>query len=706
MANTPTGNSLSIFSVLEALKRRKLIVIIPTILLSVGFTLFAWLAPAKYRATATLAAEQTTAPEYIKHVAPQPLQMEDHLWMVREALFGQPVLEAAAKELTAYKNAQGNVPPEAIEELKSGIEIKVEGEHSFTLSYANGKDRYEAMNVTNKLAQLFIQQTSASRTQRTQETASVIDDQLEAVKKRLDAQSKEIHDYKQKSVTALPEHIDDSFRQIQSLTDNYSHNETKIAEDEARRTSIMKEMHELEAKGLLEQSVVEETTPEHTKLEELRGKQREFETRGYTPSHPEMKALLKQIQELGQVVASKPRKTKSEPTATYLEYVKLKAELEGIDQRLAGYQKEQQRINGQIATFNGLIHATPQNERVIEDHQREYDVGEKQLHALLDRQLDAKLAKGLEKADSGVAFAIVEPAGLPSGPYSPQRARLILMGIAAGLGMGLALAFVLEQSDMTFGTGDDFQAFTTLPVVGVIPSIPNKGGKKNRLKNPIVTLTDPESVAAEQYRILAMKLLQLCAGSDTQVVTLTSAAGGEGKSLTAINLAMALALTTDRKVLLVDADMRRPRISEYLSMTVPAGKGFHDLLLRPEDSTERYITKVGALHVIGGSVPPSNPVAALASLKARALFERLKQEFAYVIVDAPPTLPIADSHILSGLSDKVLFVVRSRETPRELFQHAVESFDAANLLGAVLNDVIYQRSRYAYAYEYYKKSAA
>ncbi len=696
MANTPTGNSLSIFSVLEALKRRKLIVIIPTILLSVGFTLFAWLAPAKYRATATLAAEQTTAPEYIKHVAPQPLQMEDHLWMVREALFGQPVLEAAAKELTAYKNAQGNVPPEAIEELKSGIEIKVEGEHSFTLSYANGKDRYEAMNVTNKLAQLFIQQTSASRTQRTQETASVIDDQLEALKKRLDAQSKEIHDYKQKTVTALPEHIDDNFRQLQSLTDNYSHNELKIAEDGARRTSIMNEMHELEAKGVLEQPVVEDIPPEQAKLDELRQKQREFETRGYTPSHPEMKSLLKQIHGLEEVVASKPRKTKSETTPTYLEYVKLKSELAEVEQRLAGYQKEQQRINGQIATFNGLIHATPQNERVIEDHQREYDVGEKQLHALLDRQLDAKLAKGLEKADSGVAFAIVEPAGLPSGPYSPQRARLILMGIAAGLGMGLALAFVLEQNDTTFGTVDDFQAFTTLPVVGVIPSIPNKGGKKNKLKNPIVTITDPESVAAEQYRILAMKLLQLCAGSDTQVVTLTSAAGGEGK----------LALTTDRKVLLVDADMRRPRISEYLSMTVPAGKGFHDLLLRPEDSTERYITKVGALHVIGGSVPPSNPVAALASLKARALFERLKQEFAYVIVDAPPTLPIADSHILSGLSDKVLFVVRSRETPRELFQHAVESFDAANLLGAVLNDVIYQRSRYAYAYEYYKKSAA
>ena len=75
------------------------------------------------------------------------------------------------------------------------------------------------------------------------------------------------------------------------------------------------------------------------------------------------------------------------------------------------------------------------------------------------------------------------------------------------------------------------------------------------------------------------------------------------------------------------------------------------------------------------------------------------------IIDAPPTLPIADSHILSGLSDKVVFVVRARQTPRELFQHAVESFDAGNVLGVVLNNVDYQRSRYAYAYEYYKKAA-
>jgi Mrp family chromosome partitioning ATPase len=88
------------------------------------------------------------------------------------------------------------------------------------------------------------------------------------------------------------------------------------------------------------------------------------------------------------------------------------------------------------------------------------------------------------------------------------------------------------------------------------------------------------------------------------------------------------------------------------------------------------------------------------------VFDRLKEEYTFIIVDAPPTLSVADSHLLNGLVDKVLFVVRARVTARELFQHAVDSFDATNLLGAVLNDVDYQRTRYAYAYEYYKKSAA
>jgi capsular exopolysaccharide synthesis family protein len=358
-----------------------------------------------------------------------------------------------------------------------------------------------------------------------------------------------------------------------------------------------------------------------------------------------------------------------------------------------------------VASYTQRIEATPEHERVIEDLQRELQVGESQFHALLDKRLDANLAKDLAQSASGIAFAIVEPASLPTEPYSPHRDRLALMGLALGLGLGLALAFVLEQNDTTFGTLDDFQAFTTLPAVGVIPNIPHRG-KTEDPKASIVSWTDPESVVAEQYRVLALKVQQQCEATQSKVVLITSSAGGEGKSVTAINLAISLAATADGPVLLVDGDMRKPSVNEYVELRAIPDKSFFNLLVRPEDELEKYVQTVKGLHVITGSIPTSNPVAALASNKARALFDRLRKNFAFIVIDAPPMLPIADSHILNGLADKVLFIVRARQTPRELFRHALEGLEGSNVLGAVLNDVDYQRSRYAYAYEYYKKAAA
>src|SRR5262249_32941433 len=133
--------------------------------------------------------------------------------------------------------------------------------------------------------------------------------------------------------------------------------------------------------------------------------------------------------------------------------------------------------------------------------------------------------------------------------------------------------------------------------------------------------------------------------------------------------------------------------------------GFHNLLASRESRIDTYVIPFNDLYVIPGGVSQANPVAALSSPNARSVFEQLKREFAYVIVDSPPVLPIADSQLLAGLTDKVLIVVRARQTPRELFQQAIGGFDAANLFGAVLNDVDYQRSRYAYAYTYYNRVA-
>jgi polysaccharide chain length determinant protein (PEP-CTERM system associated) len=706
MAPAAATNSISVFALLDALRRRKAFVIIPTLLLAAGFSLYAYLQPTRYRATASLAVAQTAPPEFLKHVASAPVNVQDHLWTVREIVFSAPVLEAAAREIPVYRNIPGKLSPHILDTIKSDINIKIDGDRTFQISY-DSTDSHNAANVANSLAELFVQQASAKHEQKDQEAESVINDQINSLKQRLEHEGKQLQDYKAQVAHALPDHIDDNLREAERLRASFQDRTLKIAEEEARRTSIQKQLQDLEAKGVLDQPNVFEKTAAETKLDELRIAESELETR-YTPSHPDVIKAKRRIAELEKEIALVPKKGRNEPTPTYLKYVELKSELDGIRQRVDAYKQDQSALSAQIGSLTSRIEQTPQHERVIDDMRREYDVGESQFHALLDKQLDAKLAEGLASSETGVVFAVVEPATVPTVPYSPQRARLVLMGLAAGLGLGLVMAFVLEQNDTTFGTIDDFQAFTTIPVLGVIPSVgkSRKQVRKRKPVSPVITISEPDSIAAEQYRLCALRVRQQCETSNLKVVMVTSAAGAEGKSLTAINLATAMAQSIQGKVLVIDGDMRKPRLNEYAGISAPAGKGFHDLLRSPDDSLDKYAQKVrGDIYVIPGIVPTSNAVAALSSPKTRIVFERLRQEFAMIIIDAPPTLPIADSHILSGLSDKVVFVVRARQTPRELFQHAVESFDTANVLGAVLNDVDYHRSRYAYAYEYYKKSA-
>ncbi|HLH31992.1 MAG TPA: Wzz/FepE/Etk N-terminal domain-containing protein, partial [Terriglobia bacterium] len=602
MAST-AGNSLSIFSLLDALRRRKLFVIIPTVLLTIGFAAFAHFQPDRYRATAIIAAEQTTPPEYLRTVEPPPLDIRDHLFKVREVLLSDSVLKEAMKMTTRFGNL-ADPTPQQVEQFRQELSsltdlIKIENEHTFTLTY-DSRDRYEAMNVTNKLAEAFVKDASAKHEQKTDEAAKVIDDQFNALKSRIEQESEQIHDYKTKTVRALPDHIDDNLHAIESAKEQIQDRETKISEEQAKKAANQQLLADLESKGVLEQPIIKEKTSDEIKLDELRLHLAELETK-FTKDHPEVRATRRQIADLENVIASQPKKGRSEPSANYIKYSELKSENEAIDKRIAGYRDDIQRLSAQLIVYNQRLDSTPHNEKVIEDMNRELKVGESQFHALLDKKLDNSLAQGFEKSETGIAYAVSEPAPLPGAPYSPQRARLVLMGLAAGLGLGLVVAFVLEQNDSTFGTVDDFQAFSSMPVAGIIPNVaPAKKGEK--LPSPIVTFEQPESVAAEQYRMLAMKIQQQCEGTHSKVVMVTSAAGGEGKSLTAINLAAALSATADGRVLLIDADMRKPRVADYLKLTVATDKGFHNLLVHGDGNPEKYLQRVKNMFVIPGGV--------------------------------------------------------------------------------------------------------
>lgn len=699
MATNTSGNTLSVFSLVEALRRRWFLIIAPALILSAAAGFYAYRQPNIYRAQALIAAVNPGSPEYLREVARDPVNLQEHLWTIREVLFSRAVLDEGAHQLPKYRNLKGPVPDEDIEALKSEIAVKVESGDTFHIFY-EGRNPQEITDLTNKVAEAFVQRASAKHQEQVKDTKAVIDQQIDNLKAQLAEQDKQVRSYKERAVNELPQTLDSNMKMTESLKQQYDGITSKIADENAKRTTVAKEIAELENHKLLDQPVITQRTPDEDKLDALRIQLNELTTK-YTPKHPEVLRIQREIRELEASIVNSPRKPRTEPNPTFQKYTDLKSQLQGIEQRVDAYKREQANLQQQIADYQRRVAAAPQHERYLAEVDREYHVRESQLHDLLDKRLNTDLSGNLQKSETGIAFSVAEPASLPSSPASPQRARLILMGLCAGLGLGLVAAFLLEQNDTTFGNVDDFQSFTNVPVLTAIPTVPTTGKDASRL---VVTAFDPESVAAEQYRVLAMKVQQQCT-EQSNVIMLTSAAGGEGKSMTSVNLGQALASMSDGPVLLIDGDMRKPRIHEYLDLKSPDGRGFHDLLQKGDYDYSKHAVKVRNLTVIPGSTPSGNPVAALSSQKTRLLFEQLRNNFKYIVVDAPPALPVADSHLLAGLADKVLFVVRARKTPRELFQHAVESFDSANMIGTVLNDVDYQRSRYAYAYEYYKKSA-
>jgi capsular exopolysaccharide synthesis family protein len=309
-------------------------------------------------------------------------------------------------------------------------------------------------------------------------------------------------------------------------------------------------------------------------------------------------------------------------------------------------------------------------------------------------------------------------------PYSPHPDRIILFGVLAGLAIGVIGVVVAERLDNTFETSEQLENFTTLPVLSSVPNIPLKPLRKTRnqaarerssqepddeispeqkqffRQHRLSVLSDPQSVASQQYGVLALKIRQWMAQTSGRVLVVTSATGEEGKSVTALNLSLAMAATLDGRVLLVDCDLRLPQVQDRLGLS--AEKGFSDLLTDAGNDFSSHISKVGKLDIIPGRSKPVNPVVLLAAPRTREIIGRLRDEYQFIVLDSPPLVPIADSHILAGLADGVMLVVRARKTPPELFQRAVESLGASNVIGVVLNDIEYADTPCAYAYQYYQ----
>lgn len=210
-----------------------------------------------------------------------------------------------------------------------------------------------------------------------------------------------------------------------------------------------------------------------------------------------------------------------------------------------------------------------------------------------------------------------------------------------------------------------------------------------------IALLQPDSFVAEQFRSLRARLDALAAERPVRTIGVTSSMPEEGKTTTAVNLAIVSSMSLGRRVLLVDCDMRRPKVHTALGLRPECGLAE---ILAGEGTLERAVMKVEGtnLEVLPVRSTPSNPSELLASDRMRALVQELAGSYDQVIFDTPPTLAIPDAKIMSELVDGLVFVVRANATPREDVASALDVLDRRRVLGLVLNDVAAEPERYGY----------
>jgi protein-tyrosine kinase len=218
-----------------------------------------------------------------------------------------------------------------------------------------------------------------------------------------------------------------------------------------------------------------------------------------------------------------------------------------------------------------------------------------------------------------------------------------------------------------------------------LPRVDESAGNPNAVDRRVVTLTAPASVAAEQYRTLYYRLERMREVKPMKVIAFTSAMPGEGKTVTVVNLALAAArANSERRILLIDADLRRSQVAQVLG--IRSKPGMAELLAgecEVRDVVRRFHST--RLAVIPAGATPEEPTQVLAGGRMKQFLKAVRENFDEVYIDLPPTLPFADATILGHQADGVLMVIRANVTPTKAVNQAVEQLGGAPILGCVLN---------------------
>jgi capsular exopolysaccharide synthesis family protein len=327
------------------------------------------------------------------------------------------------------------------------------------------------------------------------------------------------------------------------------------------------------------------------------------------------------------------------------------------------------------------------------DGSRARDIAQAYAEALSDMVADLETPPG--KSDALITASIVDNAQVTTSPVSPQPVRNIGLGAILGLLFGIGLAVLRELMDTTLKSPEDIAHVTDAPLLGHLNRDPAA------VKKLPVTALAEATPWAEAFRVLRTNMQYVDVDNERRVFVVSSSLPAEGKSTTAVNLAITLAMAGER-VALVECDLRRPLIARRLGLdeavgttSVLIGKVSLDDALQTYDGTDLEVMACGPM--------PPNPSELLQSQAMGQLVKDLRERYDVVILDAPPLLPVTDAALLSAQADGVLAVVRHGKTTKDQLRHALERIEQvdAKCVGVVVNLAPAKKGRgYGYGYGY------
>lgn len=550
------------------------------------------------------------------------------------------------------------------------------------------KDPRLATKVVNTLAKSYIDQNLETRLSAIQDAVKWLHSRIEEERKRVEKAEKGLLKYKEQHniVTDFSSDVENiTAQKLAQLNAQVVEAESKRVEAETRYKQAMALMGAPDMLDSIPEVLNNELIRQIKAMEVELYKRMSELSKKYGQKHPQMVAIESELKTLQK---RKSQEVNRVVNSLKNEYRVALARENSLKSALANQKKESLDLNQKAIQYGVL--------------QREAESARQMYELLIKRFKETSLTEDMKTGN----IRIIDPAEVPKEPVRPKKRLNILLAMIIGLVTGTGLAFFFEYLDNTVKIPDDIKRHLHVPYLGPVPALaqdldrPKRRHKDKESSAELVTLVSPKSTASEAYRGIRTSILFSSAEAEPQVILVSSAGPQEGKTLTSTNLAVTMAQSGNR-VILLDCDMRRPKMHKLLGLS--RDRGMSNILVGgceiKEAVTPSGIASLDAIPC--GPIPP-NPSEMLGSKRMTKLLEILRKNYSRIIIDSPPITAVTDAVVLAKLVDGVVLVVRAGSTPREVIKNGLGQLQSvnANVLGVVLNGVEMSRDGYYY-YQYY-----